>query len=79
MKNHDTVVSMKAIKFATQIDEKVLKDLRSYIKETDRSISSVVTEAVAEYLQRSKMRPAFRSAMDEVLDEHEELLTRLAK
>lgn len=79
MKNHDTVVSMKAIKFATQIDEKVLKDLRSYIKETDRSISSVVTEAVAEYLQRSKMRPAFRSAMDEILDEHEELLTRLAK
>lgn len=70
---------MKAIKFATQIDEKVLKDLKSYVRETDRSISSVVTEAVAEYLQRSKLRPAFRNAMDEILDEHEELLTRLAK
>lgn len=70
---------MKAIKFATQIDEKVLKDLKSYVNETDRSISSVVSEAVAEYLQRSKLRPAFRSAMDEILDEHEELLTRLAK
>ncbi len=79
MKNHDIVNFMKAIKFATQIDEKVLKDLKSYVNETDRSISSVVTEAVAEYLQRSKLRPAFRSAMDEVLDEHEELLTRLAK
>lgn len=70
---------MKAIKFATQIDEKVLKDLKSYASETDRSISSVVSEAVAEYLQRSKLRPAFRNAMDEILDEHEELLTRLAK
>ncbi len=70
---------MKAIKFATQIDEKVLKDLKSYVNETDRSISSVVSDAVAEYLQRSKMRPAFRSAMDEILNEHEELLTRLAK
>lgn len=70
---------MKAIKFATQIDEKVLKDLKSYVSETDRSISSVVSEAVAEYLQRSKLRPAFRSAMDEILDEHKELLTRLAK
>lgn len=79
MNNHDKVISMKAIKFATQIDEKVLKDLKSYVSETDRSISSVVSEAVAEYLQRSKLRPAFRSAMDEILDEHEELLTRLAK
>jgi predicted dinucleotide-binding enzyme len=70
---------MKAKKFATQIDEKVLKDLRSYTNATDRSISSVVTEAVAEYLQRSKVRPAFRNAMDEVLDDHEELLKRLAK
>ncbi len=70
---------MKAKKFATQIDEEVLKDLKSYVSEADRSISSVVTEAVAEYLQRSKLRPAFRSAMDEVLDDHEDLLKRLAK
>ncbi len=70
---------MKAKKFATQIDEKVLKDLKSYVYEADRSISSVVTEAVAEYLQRSKVRPAFRSAMDEVMNDHEELLKRLAK
>lgn len=70
---------MKAKKFATQIDEKVLKDLRSFTNATDRSISSVVTEAVAEYLQRSKVRPAFRNAMDEVLNDHEELLKRLAK
>lgn len=79
MKYHDSISIMKAIKFATQIDEKVLKDLKSYANETDRSISNVVSEAVAEYLQRSKLRPAFRHAMDEVLDEHEELLTRLAK
>ncbi|OFZ18110.1 MAG: hypothetical protein A2Z20_06065 [Bdellovibrionales bacterium RBG_16_40_8] len=70
---------MKAKKFATQIDEKVLKDLKNYVKKEDRTISSVVTEAVAEYLHRSKLRPAFRSAMDEILDEHQELLKRLAK
>jgi hypothetical protein len=78
MNFHDIYFSMKA-KFATQIDEKVLKDLKSYIDETDRTISSVVTEAVAEYLQRSRLRPAFRSAMDEVLNDHQELLKRLAK
>ena len=70
---------MKVKKFATQMDEKVLKDLRTYVNEADRSISSVVTEAVSEYLQRSKLRPAFRNAMDEILDDHQELLKRLAK
>lgn len=70
---------MKAKKFATQIDEKVLKDLKSYVSLSDRSISSVVNEAVSEYLQRSKLRPAFRNAMDEILSDHQELLKRLAK
>lgn len=70
---------MKAKKFATQIDEKVLKELKSYAKESERSISSVVTEAVDEYLKRAQLRPAFRSAMEEVLADHAELLKRLGK
>ncbi len=70
---------MKAKKFATQIDEKVLKDLKSFVAQNDRSISSVITEAVSEYISRAKVRPAFRSAMNEVIDQHAELLSRLAK
>ena len=70
---------MKPKKFATQIDEDVLKDLKAFVKMTDRSISRVVSEAVKEYIAKAQVRPAFRSAMDEVLDEHAELLERLAK
>ena len=70
---------MKAKKFATQIDEKVLKDLKAFVRQADRSISSVVTEAVAEYIHRARLRPAFQNAMDEVLNDHSELLKRLAK
>lgn len=70
---------MKPKKFATQIDETVLKDLKSYAKKTDRSISGIVSEAVKEYIAKAQVRPAFRSAMDEVLEEHAELLKRLAK
>ena len=69
----------KAIKFATQIDEKVLKDLKSFADQSDRTISSVVTEAVAEFIHRAKVRPAFRRAMEQVLDGDAELLERLAK
>ena len=70
---------MKLVKFATQVDEKVLKELRAVAKETDKSISKLVTEALAAHIQRVRVRPAFRSAMDEVLDEHDELLGRLAR
>ncbi len=70
---------MKPKKFATQIDESVLEELKKYSKESDQKISSVVNTAVVEYLQKNRVRPAFRSAMDEVLAENTELLKRLAK
>lgn len=70
---------MKLKKFATQIDETTLKYLRAYSKSSGRSISVVVSEAVGEYLKKSSVRPAFRSAMDEVLEDHAELLNKLAK
>ena len=72
-------VNMKLKKFATQIDETTLEDLRTYSRSTGRSISGVVTEAVGEYLKRASVRPAYRDAMDEVLEDHAELLNRLAK
>jgi predicted transcriptional regulator len=76
MKNQEM---SKFKKFATQIDEKILNDLKKYAKDSDRSISGVVTEAVKTYLDRQRVRPAFTKAMDEVLKDHEELLRRLAK
>ena len=66
-------------KFATQIDEKVLEELRAFAEKDGRSISRIVSDAVEEYLARVKVRPAFRSAMDEVISDHSELLERLAK
>ena len=72
-------VDMTLKKFATQIDEAALEDLRAYARRTGRSISGVVTEAVEEYLKRASVRPAFRSAMTEVLEDHAELLKRLAR
>lgn len=66
-------------KFASLVEAKILKDLRDYSELTDRSISSLVSEALAEYLAKVKVRPAFRNAMDEVITDHGELLARLAK
>lgn len=70
---------MKSTKFATQLDEAVLRRLRRFARDQDRSISRIVSEAVAEYLDRAEVRPAFRRAADEVLEENRELLERLAR
>ena len=48
---------MKQKKFATQIEEATLEELRAYAKSTGRSISGVVTQAVGEYLKRANVRP----------------------
>lgn len=69
----------KAAKFATQIDAEVLRELRESARELNQSISKLVEDALIEHLKRVRVRPAFRNAMDEILDEHQELLSRLAK
>ena len=79
MKRHDIIKLMKTAKFATLVDEKVLKEIRFYAKNTGVQISKIVSDALQEYLQKYKIRPAFRKAMDDVINENEELLSRLAK
>jgi predicted transcriptional regulator len=69
----------KAEKFASQLDGELLQSLREHAAATGRSISAVLDDAVREYLERAHVRPAFRSAMDEVLADHDELLKRLAR
>ena len=71
--------SMSPVKFATQVDEAVLREVRATAKETGQSISRLVEDALIEHLRRVRVRPVFREAMDEVLSDHDELLTRLAK
>lgn len=66
-------------KFATRIDELILAELRATAKETGQSISSLVQDALIEHLRRVRVRPAFRAAMGTVLDDHAELLRRLAR
>jgi hypothetical protein len=66
-------------KFSTKINAAVLERLRDYAQSSDRSISQIVSEAVAEYLSRVEVRPSFRHAVEEVIRENEELLKELAR
>jgi len=70
---------MPSVKFSSKMDSKVLKSLRAHAEREGRTISAVLTAAAEEYLERAAIRPAFRKAAREVLDEHAELLQRLAR
>lgn len=70
---------MKQEKFSTLVDDAVLAELKQYSQESGKSISWLVNEAVAEYLERSRVRPAFLESMNRVLDKHADLMRRLAK
>jgi hypothetical protein len=69
----------KMVKFASQIDEAVLRELRALASQTDKSISKLLTEAVTDYLKRARVRPEFAKATERILSENSELLKRLAK
>ena len=66
-------------KFSTQVAQEVLEQLREFARLSNKSISKIVNEAIADYLKRAQVRPAFLAAMEEVVEENEELLQRLAR
>ena len=68
-----------SVKFSSKMDEATLEALRAYARDEGRTVAGILSEAVQEYLDRSRVRPAFREAAEAVLAEHDELLARLAK
>jgi hypothetical protein len=68
-----------SVKFSSKMDPKVLRGLRAHAEREGRTLSAVLTAAAEQYLQRAAVRPAFREAARRVLDEHGELLERLAR
>lgn len=66
-------------KFSSKMDREVLEALRAHAREDGRTLAGLLTEAVRDYLAKTRVRPAFREAAEAVLAEHDELLGRLAK
>jgi hypothetical protein len=67
------------IKFSSKMEREVLEALRAHAADEGRTLASLLTEAVRDYLAKKRVRPAFREAAEAVLVEHDELLARLAK
>ena len=68
-----------AKKFSSKMDEKILEDLRSFAKEQNMDISTILTEAVSDLLKKKRVRPIFKNAAEEAFNEFDEALKELAK
>ncbi|MGJ8564291.1 MAG: hypothetical protein ACSHXY_12165 [Alphaproteobacteria bacterium] len=69
-------------KFATQIDESILVDIRKLAKDEGRQLQSVIEEALQSLLEERKkgrIRPSVLSAMEECNERYGSLLQELAK
>jgi len=69
----------ETVKFSSKMHRQVLDDLRRHAAETNRTLASLLTEAARQLLERERVRPAFRALVEEVMDEHAELLERLSR
>jgi predicted transcriptional regulator len=70
---------MAAVKISSKVDEKVWNDLKELADETHQNVSGLLTEAIRDYVQRRRVRPAVLQHLEQSLDENQELGRLLAQ
>ena len=70
---------MAALKISSKVDEKVWNDLKELADETHQNVSGLLTEAIRDYVQRRRVRPAVLQHLEQSLDENQELGRLLAQ
>ena len=69
---------MSAIKISSKVEESVWKNLQELAKESNQSISGVLTEAIEDYLRRHRVRPEVMKHLP-AMNAHESLGQKLAQ
>ena len=70
---------MSTIKISSKVEEKVWEDLRLLAKESHQNVSGLLTEAIGDYIQRRRVRPAVLDHLADSMDENQTLGKLLAK
>lgn len=70
---------MATVKISSKVEEETWNSLKALAEESQQNISGVLTEAIAEYLQRRRIRPEVRDALRTSIEENRELGELLAK
>ena len=70
---------MSVIKISSKVNQDAWDDLRELARETNRSISGVLTEAIKDYVRRHRIRPDVLRHLEDSIRDNEELGRLLAK
>ena len=70
---------MASIKISSKVEEDTWKELRAHARESNQSVSGILTEAIGEYLCRRRVRPAVLRHLDDSIRENRDLGRRLAE
>lgn len=70
---------MASIKISSKVDEETWNDLKSLANESHKNISGLLTEAIADYVRRRRVRPEVLKHLQKSISENEELGRLLAQ
>lgn len=70
---------MANVKVSSQVERAVWAELRAMARESHQSVSGLLTEALREYLARRRVRPEVLEHLADSLEEHADLVKRLAR
>jgi hypothetical protein len=70
---------MAKIKISSKVEEREWAALQAIAQESQQSIAGLLSEAVADYVRKRRLRPVVLSHLEASMDENEELGRRLAE
>lgn len=70
---------MSAIKISSKVEASVWEELRKIADESHQNLSGLLTDAIREYVQRRRVRPAVMKHLEDSITENEKLGRLLAR
>ena len=70
---------MATVKISSKVEEQVWEELKMLAKESHQNVSGLLTEAISDYLQRRRVRPAVLDHLADSMNENDELGQLLAR
>ncbi len=70
---------MAKIKISSKVEQREWEALQAIAYESKQSIAGLLSEAVADYVRKRRLRPVVLSHLEDSMSENEELGYRLAK
>jgi hypothetical protein len=70
---------MAKIKISSKVEQSEWEALQAIAHESQQSIAGLLSEAVADYVRKRRLRPAVLSHLEDSMTENEELGQRLAQ